>query len=102
MDGTLCVAGISRVVGDHADGGAALMDVAEKVHYGVAIFGIAISGRLIGKENHGIADESAGDGNALLLTGGELRGGVVSTMGHLDPFERTLDIFLACVRCEAA
>ena len=95
MDGSLGVVGVSRVVGDHADGGAALMDVAEKVHYGIAVLGIEISRGLVSEKNHWITDESARYGNALLLTAGKLCGEVLRTVGHLDAFERAPDFFLA-------
>ena len=68
MNSALGVVDVARVVGDHADGGAALMDVAEKVHDRIAIFGIEVSGGLIGEENHGIAGQRAGYRDALLLS----------------------------------
>ena len=86
--------GVSRVVGDHADGGTALMDVAEEIHDRVAIFGVEVPGGLIGKENHGVADESACDGDALLLTAGELGGVMLGAVGHFDAFEGVLYFFL--------
>src|SRR5258708_29646009 len=94
MDGALGVVGVSRVVGDHADGGTALMDVAEKIHDRVAIFGVEVSGGLIGKENHGVADESACDGDALLLTAGELGGIMLGAVGHFHAFQGVLYFFL--------
>jgi hypothetical protein len=40
MDCAFGVVGVARIVRDHADGGAALVDVLEEFHYGVAIFGV--------------------------------------------------------------
>ena len=94
MDGALGVVRVSRVVGDHADGGAALMDVAEEIHDRVPIFGVEISGWLIGKQNHGVTDESACDGDALLLAAGELGGVMFGTVDHFDAFQRVLYFFL--------
>ena len=94
MNSALGVVDVARVVGDHADGGAALMDVAEEIHDRVAIFGVEVSGGLIGKENHGVANESACDGDALLLTAGELGRVMLGAVGHFDAFEGALDFFL--------
>ena len=87
MDGAFGVVGVTRVMGDHADGGAAWVDVLEKFHYGVAIFGVEVSGGLIGEENHGIAYERACHRDALLLPTGKLCGIVLRAMSHLDAFE---------------
>lgn len=72
MHGALGVIGIARVVRDHADSGTRLMDVLKQFHYGVAIFGIQVSGGLVSQENHGIADKRACHRDALLLPTGKL------------------------------
>jgi len=102
MDGALGVIRVARVVRDHTDSGAGLMDVLEKFHDGVAIFRIKVSGGLVSQENHGIANERACHRDALLLPTGKLRGIVLSAMRHLDAFECVLDFFLALGRGHAA
>jgi hypothetical protein len=87
VDGTLSMVGVARVVGDHTDGSAGLVNVLEKFHDGVAIFGVEVSGRLIGEKNHGIAYERACHRDALLLPTGKLRGIVLCAVRHLDAFE---------------
>ena len=42
------IAGVTRVVRDHADGGAAAMQLAQQIHHLLAILRIEISSRLIG------------------------------------------------------
>ena len=95
VDGAFGVVGVARVMSDHADGGAGGVDVVEKIHDGVAIFGVEVSGGLIGEENHGIADERACHRDALLLTTGKLCGIMLGAMRHFDAFEGALDFFLA-------
>ena len=50
VDSARGVMGVARVVGDHADGGAVLVEFLEMVHYGFAVFGVEITCRLVGKE----------------------------------------------------
>src|SRR5690606_35967056 len=50
---------------------------------------------LVGEEHGGMAGESAGDGDALLLTAGELRGQVLGAVAHADLLESFEDAFLA-------
>ena len=97
MDGAFGVVGVARVVGDHADGGAALVNVLKEFHHGVAIFGVEVSGGLIGEQNHGIADERTCHRDALLLTTGKLRGIMLRAVRHLDAFEGVTGLF-PCAR----
>ena len=53
MNGALGVMGVARVVGDHADGGAIAVQFLQKIHDGVAIFGVEIAGGLIGEKDEG-------------------------------------------------
>jgi hypothetical protein len=94
VHGALGVVGVTRVVCDHADGGAGLVDVLEQFHDGVAILRVEVAGGLIGQKNHRIANQGAGHGNTLLLTTGELGRIVLGTMSHLDALEGTLHLFL--------
>ncbi len=95
MDGAFGMVGIAWVMGDHADGGASGVDVLEKIHDGITIFRVKISGGLISEENHGIANERACHRDALLLPTGKLCRIMLGTMSHLDAFEGVLDFFLA-------
>src|SRR5205085_7280616 len=60
--------GIARVVRHHADGCARLMQLAHQVHDGFTVGRIEVSGRLVCEQDERVAGDSAGDGNALLLT----------------------------------
>ena len=73
------------VVGDHEDG---LVEIAagasEHVEDGVGVLGVQVTGGLVGKHDGGMGDEGAGDGDALLLTAGELVGTVVEAAGKAE------------------
>src|SRR5712671_7635272 len=47
VDGALGEVGVALVVGNHADGGAVAMQIAQKFHHGFAVFGVQVSGRLV-------------------------------------------------------
>jgi hypothetical protein len=51
---------------------------------------VQVAGRLVGKQDRGIVGEGAGDGNALLLAAGQLRGIVVPAVGQADLLEQLL------------
>src|SRR5277367_2845669 len=87
--------GVALIVGDHADGGAVAMEVAKKLHDRLAIFGVQVTGGLVGHQDEWIAYKRAGHGDALLLTAGELRGIVTQTMSHADTFEGVLNFLFA-------
>src|SRR5437588_3977292 len=72
MNRAVGVARITRVVCDHADGRAALMQFAQQVHHCLAVFGVEVSGRLIREQDQGLTSDSACDGDALLLTARQL------------------------------
>ena len=73
----------------------------QQFHDGFAIFGVEISGGLIGEKDERITDQCARDGYALLLTAGELRRVMLRAMCHADAFERALG-FLFARRTHAA
>ena len=87
--------GVARVVGDHTDGDAIGVQILEQVHDGVAIFGVEVARRLIGEKDQGIANESAGYGDTLLLTAGKLLGIVFGAVVHANTFERVLRFLFA-------
>src|SRR5271163_4236784 len=87
--------GVALVVGDHADGGAIAVQIAEKLHDGFAVFGVQVSGRLVSHEDERIAHQRAGHSHALLLTTGELRWVVAETVCHAHALEGVLDFLFA-------
>jgi hypothetical protein len=72
MNGALGVAGVSRVVRDHADGGALAVKLGQHFHHGLAAVGIEIPRRLIRQEDRRPADHGASGRDSLLLTAGQL------------------------------
>ena len=93
---------VARVVGDHADGGALLVELAKKLHHLFAILRIEVTGRLI-REQHGrFATERASHRDALLLTARELCRIVLHAMRHADAFERLHRALLALGAAHAA
>src|SRR5882672_3529276 len=87
VDGAVGMAGEPRVVRDHHDGGAALVQLGEELHDGVAVLRIEVTRGLVREEHGGLAGEGAGDGDALLLAAGELRGKMLGAMAHADLLE---------------
>jgi acyl-CoA thioesterase-1 len=79
-------------VGDHDDGHTELrLEFAEEIEDGFAGGRVEIAGGLVGKKNFGTIDEGAGDGDALLLAAGELRGAMTETMCQADTLEGFAD-----------
>src|SRR5689334_6593602 len=74
VDVALRVAGVARIVGDHADGGAGAVQLMEQVHHRLAALRIEVAGRLVGEEQRRFAGDGAGNRDALLLTARELTG----------------------------
>ena len=64
------VGGESGVVGDHDDGVAEGVDVAEFFHDDVRGAAIEVAGGFVSEDDGWICDEGAGDGDALLLAAG--------------------------------
>src|ERR1700761_1316353 len=87
--------GVALIVRHHANSGAVAMQVAQEFHDRFAVFGVQVTGGLIGHEDEGIADQSAGYRDALLLTSGELRRVMAQTMGHADALQGVLNLLLA-------
>ena len=66
--------GEDGVMGDHDDGVSLGVEVVEDLHDFAAGGGVEVAGGLVGEEDVGLADEGAGDGDALELAAGELLG----------------------------
>ncbi len=75
-------------MGGHEDGGLEVLGgAAEEVEDEVAGGGVEIADGLVGEQEFGFVDESAGDGDALNLTAGELVGHAVGIVSEFDPGE---------------
>jgi hypothetical protein len=72
MDGALGMLGKPLIVRDHANCRAASVEFFQQIHHRFAVTGIQVSGWFIRQQDGGLAGESSGDGNALLLTAGKL------------------------------
>lgn len=70
MDGSLGVLRVTRIVGDHADRGAATMQFGEQFHYLIAILAVEIAGRFVREDDQRLASDCARDRDTLLLTTG--------------------------------
>ncbi len=75
--------GLFFIVGHHHDcASVVLVERVEKVHDLSSHFGIKVTGRFVGKDDFGISDNSTGDGHALALSAGELRGHVAHAVAE--------------------
>src|ERR1051325_5026108 len=88
MDLAIRVCGISRIVRDHTNGCAALVQLAQQFHHRFAVRRVEVTRRLVREQDEGVACDGARNGDALLLTAGELRRVVFHTMSHPDFLER--------------
>lgn len=74
-------------MGDHDDGVAEGMDVAEFFHDDVRRARIEVAGGLVGENERRAGDQRAGDGDALLLAAGELPRHVIFTGLEMEMIE---------------
>ena len=74
VDGAVRVAREARVVRDHADRGAAAVQLAQQLHHRLAVLRVEVPGGLVGEQDRGLPDQRARHGHALLLAAGELAG----------------------------
>src|SRR5262249_43822361 len=72
------------------------------IHHGFTASRIEVSGRLVREQDQRFAGDRARDGNALLLTAGELAREVLRAMRHADPLQRRFDALLALRRLHTA
>ena len=82
----LGVSGDLRLVGDHHDGDAFIIELLEDLHDLLTGFGIQSAGRFVGQEHFWIIHDSSGDGHTLALTAGKLSGFEVHTFAQAHPF----------------
>ena len=87
-------------VGNHHHGGAQLVDLYQQAHQLQRTLRIQVAGRLVCDDGIGVVHQRAGNGHALLLTAGELRGiavGLVFQTHQLQHIGDTLpDLLLGC------
>src|SRR5262245_35865301 len=91
LDRALGVAREPRIVRDHADRAALLVQVAQQVHHGLAVRRVQVSGRLVREQDQRVAGERAGHGDALLLAARELARQVLRAVRHAHALERLAD-----------
>ena len=72
IDRAVRVIRMRRRVGDHHDGGALVVQGAQKFHHFLAVHGIQVAGRLVGQDQRLVADNRPGHGHALLLAARKL------------------------------
>ena len=80
-DGTVGVGGGHRIVRDHDDGLAKLVDrtLQEAEHFGAGN-GVEVAGRLVSEHQLRLGNQRAGDGHALLLATGQFIRSVVQAL----------------------
>ncbi len=83
VDDALGIGGVALRVGHHDDGGALVVQLAEQLHHLAAVLRVEVAGGLVGKDELGTGDDGTGDGDALLLTAGELAGEVLGTVADV-------------------
>src|SRR2546428_3371813 len=84
VDGAVGVTRVARVVRHHAEGGAAPVKLAQKLHDCLAALGIEVSGRLVRQQDERAAGDRAGHRDALLLAARELARQVPRAVRHPD------------------
>ena len=82
-------------VGDHDDGGAGGVQVAEEVHDVEAVLTVEVAGGLVAEDELRVGDHGTGDGDALLLTAGELLRIVARPVDHVHALQHLVDLRLA-------
>src|SRR5579871_2970966 len=102
MDGTLGVPGVARIVRDHADRRAFLVEFEEQRHDRFAVLRVQVARGLVREEDRRRSAHGACNRNALLLTAGELARQVLGAMRHPHLFKRGHDAFFALGGLHAA
>ena len=90
VDAALGMAREPRIVRHHADRRPALVQLTQEPHDGLTVLRVEISGRFVREQNQRFTRNGPRDGDALLLTAGELRGIMLDAMRHPDALERLL------------
>ena len=63
---------------------------------------VEVAGGLVGEKDFGVADDGSGDGHALALSAGELRGAVLHAVGEADALDDLLGQPLALAAVHAS
>src|SRR6266404_5330231 len=102
VDGAIRVLREALVVRNHADRGAAGMQLLEQIHHRFPVAGVEIAGRFVRKQNCRPAGECARDGDALLLTARKLARQMFGAMRHSHAVERLSDEIFSLTGAESA
>ena len=102
MDLPRGVGGAARVVGDHDDRRAGVVDLVQEIHDLLRGRRVEVAGRLVGEDQARRDGERPGDGDALLLAARQLRGQMVQARRQPHAADVLLDPPLALGRREAA
>ncbi len=87
-DRSVSVGCIAIGVCHHHHCGACCVKVGEQFHYFDAVFGVEITGWLVGEYDVGVGDEGACYRHTLLLSARQLTGIVVDAVRHVHAFEQ--------------
>ena len=93
--------GVVGGVGDHDDGGAGGVEVAEEVHDVEAVVAVEIAGRLVAEDELWVGNHGASHGDALLLPAGELLRVVAGPMDDAHTLQHLVDLRFALRLAEA-
>jgi hypothetical protein len=88
MQLTRGVFGRLRIVGDHHDGLVlAAIQRLQQIHDLFGVLAIEVAGRFVAHQQRGIGNDGPGDGDALLLSAGQLVRLVPGAIGQADQFQ---------------
>ncbi len=87
FDAAVGKAGDDRIVRDHHDGSALLVQLTEQAQDDFFIDSVEVAGGLVGENDFGIVDEGASNADALLLSARELRRRVMGAVFEADAVE---------------
>ena len=94
-------AGVVGGVGDHDDGGAGGIEVAEEVHDVEAVLAVEVAGWFVAEDELRVGDHGASHGDALLLSAGELLWVVGGAVDDVHPLQHFVDLRFAFRFAEA-
>ena len=77
-----------RIVRDHHDGAALLVELAQQAQHDLFVLRVEIAGGLVGEDDARIVDERARDAHALLLASGKMRRQMLRAVGQPHPLQR--------------
>ena len=86
----------------HNNGGSFFVQFGQELHHFGSVFGVQVTGRLIGKDDFRIRNNGTGDGDTLLLTSGKLLWKVVGSVADVHALQDVIDhlLALACLHFE--